>query len=160
MERAQLFKRLLAITEDEIASLIKHDDDISRSLLRLDLAARTRHIIDVIQLEDMWQQLDEASQTFNIHIAMKLSPMTLCAGLQSDMDMNCLEWRLVLPKYADISDELKPTRTLDYLAMAKHLNVVDIERYDVKQTCAYLEQVYDFTVHKKEQRRPFNFSIE
>jgi hypothetical protein len=44
--------------------------------------------------------------------------------------------------------------------MAKQLNVVDIERYDVKKTCAYLEQVYDFTVHKKENRRPFNFSVE
>ena len=160
MERAQLFKRLLAITEDEIASLIKHDDDISRSLLRLDVAARTRHIIDVIQLEDMWQQLDEQSKTFNLHLAMRLSPTTLSACLNTDVEMNCLEWRLVLPKYADISDELKPTRTLDYLAMAKQLNVVDIERYDVKQTCAYLEQVYDFTVHKKENRRPFNFSVE
>ena len=160
MERRQLFKRLMAITEDELILFLDFVDDISKALLKLDIAARTRHIIDAVQLEDMWQQLDEASQTFNIHIAMKLSPMTLCAGLQSDMEMNCLEWRLVLPKYADISDELKPTRTLDYLAMAKQLNVVDIERYDVKKTCAYLEQVYDFTVHKKENRRPFNFSVE
>ena len=113
-----------------------------------------------MQLEDMWQQLDEESKTFNLHIAMRLSPKTLWGCLESDVELNCLEWRLVLPKYADISDEIKPTRTLDYLAMAKQLNVVDIERYDVKKTCAYLEQVYDFTVHKKENRRPFNFSVE
>ena len=71
-----------------------------------------------------------------------------------------MEWRLVLPKYADIAAESKPTRTVDYLAMVKQLDVVDIERYDIKKTCAYLEQVYDFTVHKKENRRPFNFSVE
>ena len=127
MERAQLFKRLLAITEDEIASLIKHDDDISRSLLRLDVAARTRHIIDVIQLEDMWQQLDEQSKTFNLHLAMRLSPTTLSACLNTDVEMNCLEWRLVLPKYADIADESKPICAGDYLAMMKDIEIVNIE---------------------------------
>ena len=156
MERAQLFKRLLAITEDEIASLIKHDDDISRSLLRLDLAARTRHIIDAIQLEDMWQQLDEKSETFNLHLAMRLSPTTLSACLNTDVEMNCLEWRLVLPKYADIAAESKPMCAGDYLAMMKDIEIVNIEKYDIQKACTYLDQVYDFTFHKQEGRTPFS----
>jgi hypothetical protein len=160
MKRGQLFKRLMAITEDELILFLDFVDDISKALLKLDIAARTRHIIDAVQLEDMWQQLDEESKTFNLHIAMRLSPKTLWGCLESDVELNCLEWRLVLPKYADISDELKPTRTLDYLAMAKQLNVVDIERYDVKKTCAYLEQVYDFSAHKKEVRKPFTWTSQ
>jgi hypothetical protein len=160
MKRGQLFKRLMAITEDELILFLDFVDDISKALSKLDIAARTRHIINAVQLEDMWQQLDEESKTFNLHIAMRLSPKTLWGCLESDVELNCLEWRLVLPKYADIAAESKPTRTVDYLAMVKQLDVVDIERYDIKKTCAYLEQVYDFTVHKKENRRPFNFSVE
>ena len=98
MEQAQLFKRLLAMTEDEISSFVKHDDEIGKSLIKLDLAARTRHIINAVQLEDMWQQLNDETQTFNIHIAMRLSPAILCSCLDFEEDMNCLEWRLVLPK--------------------------------------------------------------
>ena len=72
MEQAQLFKRLLAITEDEIMTFIRHDEEISNALMKLDLAARTRHIINAIQFEDMWQEFSEESQTFNIHLAMRL----------------------------------------------------------------------------------------
>ena len=77
MKRGQLFKRLMAITEDELILFLDFVDDISKALLKLDIAARTRHIIDAVQLEDMWQQLDEESKTFNLHIAMRLSPKTL-----------------------------------------------------------------------------------
>jgi len=160
MKRGQLFKRLMAITEDELILFLDFVDDISKALLKLDIAARTRHIIDAVQLEDMWQQLDEASQTFNIHIAMRLSPKTLWGCLESDVELNCLEWRLVLPKYADIPIQSKPTCTADYLAMMKHLDIVDIEKYDIEKTCAYLDQAYDFTVHKQEVRWPFTFAAE
>jgi hypothetical protein len=160
MEQAQLFKRLLAITEYEFTSFLDFDDNITRALMKLDRAARTRHIIDAVQLEDMWQQLDEESQTFNLYIAMRLSPKTLWGCLESDVELNCLEWRLVLPKYADIPVQSKPTCTADYLAMMKQLEIVDIEKYDVEKTCADLEQVYDFTVHKQEVRWPFTFSAQ
>jgi len=160
MERAQLFKRLLAITEDEFTSFLDFDDNVTKAVMKLDMAARSRHIIDAVQLEDMWQQLDEDSQTFNIHIAMKLSPMALSAHVGLEVEMNCLEWRLVLPKYADIPIQSKPTCTADYLAMMKHLDIVDIEKYDIEKTCAYLDQAYDFTVHKQEVRWPFTFAAE
>ncbi len=39
MEQAQLFKRLLDITDDEISSFIKHDEEVNKGLMRLDLAA-------------------------------------------------------------------------------------------------------------------------
>ena len=90
MERAQLFKRLLAITEDELIFFLDFIDDVSDALLKLDLAARTRHIIDAVQFEDMWQQLDEESQTFNLHIVMRLSPKTLLGCLGPDVELNCL----------------------------------------------------------------------
>jgi hypothetical protein len=93
----------MAITEDEFTSFLDFDDNITRALMKLDRAARTRHIIDAVQLEDMWQQLDEESQTFNLYIAMRLSPKTLWGCLESDVELNCLEWRLVLPKYADMA---------------------------------------------------------
>jgi len=158
MEQAQLFKRLLAITEDEFTSFLDFDDNITKALMKLDLAARTRHIIDAVQLEDMWQQLDEESQAFNLLIAMRLSPKTLWGCMESDVELNCLEWRLVLPKYEDIPVQSKPTCTAEYLAMMKQLEVVDIERYDVEKTCAYLDQVYDFTIHQQEVRWPFTWS--
>ena len=155
MEQIQLFKRLLAITEDEIRSFIKHDEDVSKSLLMLNLAARTRYIIDAVQLEDMWQQIDEESHTFDLYLAMRLSPMTLGSCLDFDVDMNCLQWHLVLPKYADIADESKPTCAYEYLAMMKQIDIVDVEKYDVEKTCMYLDQVYDFTLHKQDGRAPF-----
>ncbi len=160
MKRGQLFKRLMAITEDELILFLDFVDDISKALSKLDIAARTRHIINAVQLEDMWQQLDEESKTFNLHIAMRLSPKTLWGCLESDVELNCLEWRLVLPKYADIPIQSKPTCTADYLAMMKHLDIVDIQKYDIEKTCAYLDQAYDFTVHKQEVRWPFTFAAE
>lgn len=158
MEQAQLFKRLMAITEDELIFFLDFVDDVNDALLKLDLAARTRHIIDAVQFEDMWQQLDEESQTFNLHIVMRLSPKTLLGCLGSDVEMNCLEWHLVLPKYADIPAQSEPTCTAEYLAMMKRLNIKDIERYDVEKTCGYLDQVYDFSAHKKEVRKPFTWA--
>ena len=158
MEQVQLFKRLLAISEDEISSFIGHDEEVGGAMLKLDLAARTRHIIHVVQLEDMWQQLNEESQTFDIHLAMRLSPMILCSHLNFDEDMNGLEWRLVLPKYADIADGLKPRCVGDYLPMMKQLDIVDVDEYDIALACAYLDQVYDFTPHQLKERMPFNQS--
>jgi len=158
MEQAQLFKRLLAITEDEIITFIRHDEEVGKALMKLDLAARTRHIIHAVQLEDMWQQFNEESQTFDIHLAMRLSPMTLCSCLDFEEDMNSLEWRLVLPKYADIKDDSKPTCAGDYLAMMKQLDIVDVNEYDIEKTCTYLDQVYDFSEITLKQRMPFSRS--
>jgi len=36
MERAQLFKRLLAITEDEFTSFLDFDDNVTKALMKLD----------------------------------------------------------------------------------------------------------------------------
>jgi len=54
MEQDQLFKRLLSISLGDLAIFIKFDEQISAALLRLELAARTRHIIQTIQFDDMW----------------------------------------------------------------------------------------------------------
>jgi len=108
--------------------------------------------------EDMWQQLNEETQTFDIHLAMRLSPMTLCSCLDFEEDMNSLEWRLVLPKYSEIEAVSKPICIGDYLAMMKQIDIVDVNEYDIEKTCTYLDQVYDFTLHKQERRMPFTRS--
>jgi len=106
----------------------------------------------------MWQELNEESQTFDIHLAMRLSPMTLCSCLDFEEDMNSLEWRLVLPKYSDIAADSKPACVGDYLAMMKQIDIVDVNEYDIEKTCTYLDQVYDFTLHKQDRRMPFTRS--
>jgi hypothetical protein len=160
MKQVQLFKRLLAITEDEISAFIKHDEEVGKALRKLDLAARTRHIIHAVQLEDMWQQLNKETQTFDIHLAMRLSPQTLCSCLDFEEEMNCLEWRLVLPKYSEIAADSKPICIGDYLAMMKHIDIVDVNEYDIEKTCTYLDHVYDFTLHKQNQQMPFTRSAQ
>ena len=88
MERAHLFKYLFDMSLDEITSFISYDETIEASLYKLDMAARTRHIIDAVQIEDMWQALDDESQTFDIYISMRLSPMTLASCFHLNHDMN------------------------------------------------------------------------
>ena len=108
MEKAQLFKRLFHMSMDEICSLIDHDETIEKSLYTLDMAARTRHIVHAIQFEDMWQSLDDESQTFDIYVSMKLSPMTLASCFHLNHDMNGLEWRFVFPRYDDLPSNSRP----------------------------------------------------
>ncbi len=107
MDKAQLFKRLFAMTMDELALFTNFDETVSREVLKLDLAARTRHIIHAVQLEDMWQSLDEESNLNKLYLSMRLSPMTLCSVLHFEEEMNCLEWRLVMPKFDDIDADDK-----------------------------------------------------
>jgi hypothetical protein len=153
VEKAQLFKRLHVMTMDELHRFIKPQEEVSVSLRKLDLAARTRHIIRAIQLEDMWQSSNDQSKTFDIYLSMKLSPETLCSCLDFDEDMNSLEWRLVLPKWSDIEDDLKPECFGDYLALTKKMEIMDIDEYDIDLTCSYLDKAYDFANHKNQQSK-------
>ena len=93
MDKAQLFKRLYAITMDDLDSFINGDEEIEPSLFKLDLAARSRHIIHHVQLEDMWQQLEDDSGLSNVYLKMKLSPMTLSSYWQLADAMNNLTWQ-------------------------------------------------------------------
>ena len=144
MEKDQLFKRLLSISLGDLAIFIKFDEQISAALLRLDLAARTRHIIQAIQFDDMWQALPENSNTYKIYLSMRLAPMTLCSVLDNEEEMHCLEWRLVMPNYADISEDRKPSCFGEYLTMAR-LEIVDIDQYDIEEACRFLDKAYDFS---------------
>ena len=144
MEQDQLFKRLLSISLVDLAKFIKFDEHISAALLRLDLAARTRHIIQTIQFDDMWQALPENSNAYKIYLSMRLSPDTLCSFLDSEEEMHCLEWRLVMPNYADISEDRKPNCFGEYLTSAR-LEIVDIDQYDIAEACRFLDKAYDFS---------------
>ena len=148
MEKAQLFKRLFHMSMDEISLFIDHDETIEKSLYTLDMAARTRHIIHAIQFEDMWQSLDDESQTFDIYVSMKLSPMTLASCFHLNHDMNGLEWRFVFPRYDDLPSNSRPKCFGEYLALNKSVQIVDIESYDIDIACEFLDKAYDFSHHK------------
>ena len=148
MEQAQLFKRLFDMSLDEIASFIDYDETIEASLYKLDMATRTRHIIEAVQLEDMWQSLDEESQTFDIYISMRLSPMTLTSCYHLNHDMNGLEWRFVFPRYDDLPKNSRPKCFGEYLALNKSVQIMDIENYDIDLVCEFLDKAYDFSHHK------------
>ena len=148
MEKAQLFKRLFHMSMDEICSFIDHDETIEKSLYTLDMAARTRHIIHAIQFEDMWQSLDDESQTFDIYVSMKLSPMTLASCFHLNHDMNGLEWRFVFPRYDDLPKNSRPKCFGEYLALNKSVQILDIETYDIDIACEFLDKAYDFSHYK------------
>ena len=148
MEPAHLFKYLFDMSLDEITSFISYDETIEASLYKLDMAARTRHIIDAVQIEDMWQSLDDESQTCDIYISMRLSPMTLASCFHLNHDMNGLEWRFVFPRYDDLPQNSRPQCFGEYLALNKSVQIVNIESYDIDMACEFLDKAYDFSHHK------------
>jgi hypothetical protein len=148
MEPAHLFKYLFDMSLDEITSFIAYDETIEASLYKLDMAARTRHIIDAVQIEGMWQSLDDESQTYDIYISMRLSPMTLASCFHLNHDMNGLEWRFVFPRYDDLPQNSRPKCFGEYLALNKSVQIVNIESYDIDMACEFLDKAYDFSHHK------------
>ena len=154
MEQAQLFKRLFDMSMDEICSFIDHDETIEKALYKLDMAARTRHIIHAVQIEDIWQSLDEQTKTYDLYLSMRLAPMTLQSCYHLNHDMNNLEWRFVFPKYENIQQDLKPKCFGEYLALNNNVQIIDIENYDIARACEFLDKAYDFTPHKLQQAVP------
>jgi len=154
MERAHLFKYLFDMSLDEITSFISYDETIEASLYKLDMAARTRHIIDAVQIEDMWQALDDEGQTYDIYLSMRLSPMTLASCFHLNHDMNGLEWRFVFPRYDDLPQNSRPKCFVEYLALNKSVQIVNIESYDIDMACEFLDKAYDFSHHKSKPNIP------
>ena len=148
MDKAQLFKRLYDMSMDELGLLISNDETIQKSLYKLDMAARTRHIIEAVQIEDMFQSLGEDGVTFDLFLSMRLSPMTLKSCLDLNQDMNSLHWQFVFPKYGDIADETKPKCFGEYLTHVQTLQILEIDSIDIDQACEFLDKAYDFTPHK------------
>jgi len=157
MEQAQLFKHLYHMSMDEINLFIDSDEPIEKALYKLDMAARTRHIIHAVQLEDLWQALDEQTKTYDLYLSMRLAPMTLQSCYHLNHDMNSLEWRFVFPAIKEISHDVRPKTFGEYLALNKNVQIIDIEKYDIDIACAFLEKAYDFTPHKlMKAARPVN----
>ena len=148
MDKAQLFKRLYDMSMDELGLLVDHDETIQKSLYKLDMAARTRHIIEAVQIEDMFQSLGEDGVTFDLFLSMRLSPMTLKSCLDLNQDMNSLHWQFVFPKYDDIAADNKPQCFGEYLTHVQTLQILEIDNIDIDQACEFLDKAYDFTPHK------------
>ncbi len=157
MEQAQLFKRLYDMSMDEINLLIEHDEAIDKALFKLDMAARTRHIIHAVQLEDLWQALDEKTKTYDLYLSMRLAPMTLQSCYHLNHDMNGLEWRFVFPAIKEIAQDVRPKTFGEYLVLNNDVQIIDIEKYDIDIACTFLDKAYDFTPNKLRQAsRPVN----
>ena len=157
MEQAQLFKRLYDMSMDEINLLIDHDEAIDKALFKLDMAARTRHIIHAVQLEDLWQSLDEHAKTYDLYLSMRLAPMTLQTCYHLNHDMNGLEWRFVFPAIKEIAQDVRPKTFGEYLVLNNDVQIIDIEKYDIDIACTFLDKAYDFTPNKLRQAsRPVN----
>jgi len=157
MEQAQLFKRLYDMSMDEINLLIEHDEAIDKALFKLDMAARTRHIIHAVQLEDLWQSLDEKTKTYDLYLSMRLAPMTLQSCYHLNHDMNGLEWRFVFPAIKEIAHDVRPKTFGEYLVLNNDVQIIDIEKYDIDIACTFLDKAYDFTPNKLRQAsRPVN----
>ena len=157
MEQAQLFKRLYDMSMDEINLLIDHDEAIDKALFKLDMAARTRHIIHAVQLEDLWQSLDEHAKTYDLYLSMRLAPMTLQSCYHLNHDMNGLEWRFVFPAIKEIAQDVRPKTFGEYLVLNNDVQIIDIEKYDIDIACTFLDKAYDFTPNKLRQAsRPVN----
>ena len=145
MEPSQLFKRLYSMTINDLATFIDFEEKVDVALMKLDLAARTRHIIEAIQLEDMWQSLHNESNLYKIYLSVRLSPMTLCSVLDSKQEMNSLAWRIIFPKYSDIEEDQKPKCFGEYMAKMNQMDIIDINEYDIDEACLFLDRAYDFS---------------
>jgi hypothetical protein len=145
MEPSQLFKRLYSMTINDLATFIDFEEKVDVALMKLDLAARTRHIIEAIQLEDMWQSLHKESNLYKIYLSVRLSPMTLCSVLDSEQEMNSLEWRIIFPKYSDIEEGQKPKCFGEYMEKMNKMDIIDINEYDIDEACLFLDKAYDFS---------------
>ncbi len=133
------------MTINDLATFIDFEEKVDVALMKLDLAARTRHIIEAIQLEDMWQSLHKESNLYKIYLSVRLSPMTLCSVLDSEQEMNSLEWRIIFPKYSDIEEGQKPKCFGEYMEKMNKMDIIDINEYDIDEACLFLDKAYDFS---------------
>ena len=136
------------MSKDGLLSNIKFEESIQSSFMKLDYWTRTRQIIGPIQIEDMWQTLNEDNQ-FDIYLLMKLSPKTLSINWDAKQDINCLEWRLVFPKHIIDIPASKPMNFGEFLNQTKRLEILDVEKYDIERVCSFLDIVFDFKHHRK-----------
>lgn len=136
------------MSKDGLLSNIKFEESIQSSFMKLDYWTRTRQIIGPIQIEDMWQTLNEDNQ-FDIYLSMKLSPKTLSINWDAKQDINCLEWRLVFPKHIIDIPASKPMNFGEFLNQTKRLEILDVEKYDIERVCSFLDIVFDFKHHRK-----------
>ena len=139
---------LKGMSKDGLLSNIKFEESIQSSFMKLDYWTRTRQIIGPIQIEDMWQTLNEDNQ-FDIYLSMKLSPKTLSINWDAKQDINCLEWRLVFPKHIIDIPASKPMNFGEFLNQTKRLEILDVEKYDIERVCSFLDIVFDFKHHRK-----------
>ncbi len=71
--------------------------------------------------------------------------MTLCSVLDSEQEMNSLEWRIIFPKYSDIEEGQKPKCFGEYMEKMNKMDIIDINEYDIDEACLFLDKAYDFS---------------
>ncbi len=145
MHNDELGKRLFEMTVDDLKQLIPEEDAVSTGIMKLDLAAKTRRAIHAVQIEDMWQEFNDEIQDFAIYLELKLSHMTLCSVLDSNQDLNGLQWQLVIRRCDSLAEDMRPTCFGEYLLLADQVYVDNIEDYNLEETCQFLDKAYEFS---------------
>lgn len=145
MNKIELGKRLFEMTVDDLKQLIPKEDTVSTGIMKLDLAAKTRRAIHAVQIEDMWQEFNDEIQDFATYLELKLSHMTLCSVLDSNQDLNGLQWRLVIRRLDSMPEDMRPTCFGEYLLLADQVYVDNIDDYNLEETCQFLDKAYEFS---------------
>jgi len=145
MGNDELSKRLFEMTMDDLNHLIPFEESVSTGLMKLDLAAKTRRVVHAVQLEDMWQAFNDDVQQFVIYLSLKLAPMTLCSVLNTDQELNSLEWQLLIPRIDSFEEDYRPSCFGEYLREATQVDISDIEDYDIEEACQFLDKASVFS---------------
>ncbi len=147
MEQVQLYKRLFALTLDDLTGFIPPDEDMTGTMLKLNTAARTRLVLEHIQFEDMWQLQNAETGEYEVFLEFSLAPDVLVASFSVQANLNELIWQWVLPKPDKIPGPVGARCFASYLDVALRLEILDPENYDVEDACAALDLAYDFAEH-------------
>lgn len=145
IEQAQLYKRLHAITLDDLCHFCPPEERISHAILKLNTAAKTRLVLRYIQFEDIWQCPNEQSGEFELFLEFKLSPESLVSSYSIQANMNELMWRFVFPLPKKIATPADIQSFADYLDLLIRVEILDIENYEIEAACAVLDLAYDFS---------------
>ena len=145
IEQAQLYKRLHAITLDDLCHFCPPEERMTKAILKLNTAAKTRFVLRYIQFEDIWQCPNEQSGDFELFLEFKLSPESLVSSYSIQANMNELMWRFVFPRPRKIAAPADIQSFSDYLDLLIRVEILDIENYEIEAACAVLDLAYDFS---------------
>jgi hypothetical protein len=101
-----------------LSAIVNHADgveNIEDVLISIDVAVKSRRVVDCVQFEDFWEDLVDEEKVPYLFINFKLAPEVCEAALDEDLPVNTLNWNLVLPNVNAIEEEERPVVSFDWL---------------------------------------------